>query len=259
MRRIILGILIVIAIAYSCSHKNVVEKGFSVTSPEPENADKPDGLSKDSLGFLTRPSEVLETAYPEYRLTTIYKVNFNERTRKSYIGSNGFYENYNAVGYSDGNEWNNNYMPGFEAVYGYNMVNVSLYNNIKDKKHEFFKKPVLIKTLYYPSFTNDTLYGKPVKRNFFMVSAYDEDTNNDGYINLKDLRRLYYFDIDGNNKRALVPKEYSVLSSEYDPANDYMYVYAKLDENKNGKCDDAEKTHIFWIDMNDPSKIGRQY
>lgn len=92
-----------------------------------------------------------------------------------------------------------------------------------------------------------------------MVSVYDEDTNKDGYINVRDLRRLYYFDITGNNKRALIPVNYSVYKSEYDPANDFMYIFAQLDKNENGKIDEGEDHHIYWIDLKNPERTGRQY
>jgi hypothetical protein len=38
-----------------------------------------------------------------------------------------------------------------------------------------------------------------------------------------------------------------------------MYVFAELDENKNGKSDDKESIHIFWIDLKNPERTGRHY
>jgi len=83
--------------------------------------------------------------------------------------------------------------------------------------------------------------------------------NKDGYINVKDLRRLYHFNINAKNKSPLIPKEYSVMSSEYDPENDFMYVFAKIDENENGQMEYEESTHIFWIDLKNPEDRGIQY
>jgi hypothetical protein len=78
-----------------------------------------------------------------------------------------------------------------------------------------------------------------------MVTVYNDDTNGDGFINLTDLRRMYLFDIHGNNQKTLIPENYSVFKSECDSANDLMYVFAQLDANKNGKRDDEEPVHIF--------------
>jgi hypothetical protein len=103
----------------------------------------------------------------------------------------------------------------------------------------------LIKTLYYPTFSKDTLNNKPVVRNYFIVSVYNDDTNKDNFINLKDLRRLYLFDINGEKQKALIPENYSVFKSEYDSDNDLMFVFAQLDNNNNGRQDEGEPIHIF--------------
>jgi len=58
---------------------------------------------------------------------------------------------------------------------------------------------------------------------------------------------------------ALIPENYSVIKSEYDPDNDFMYVFAKLDANNNGQQEEDEPIHIYWIDLKNPSKTGRQY
>ncbi len=139
------------------------------------------------------------------------------------------------------------------------MVNVSHYDIAKNKQKYFFEKPVLIKTLYYPAFSKDTLNYQPVNREYFIVSVYDEDTNKDGFINQKDLRRIYLFDINGERQKTLVPENYSVFKSNYDLDNDFMYVFAQLDINGNGKRDEGEPVHIFWIDLKRPDITGRMY
>ncbi len=244
----------------SCSNNSEKEaKGFSVSEiTEDEDSEKPTGLAKDTV-FATQPYSVLLTAYPEHRLTPLFKVNYNKRTQTNFIGSIAYHYLYlEEYDEQSGNNWHNNLMPGFEAVYGYNLVNVSHFNTVTQTQQTFFEKPVLIKTLYYPSFYKDTLNNKAVTRKFYMVSTYDDDTNKDGMINIQDLRRFYSFDIDGANKKPLIPINYSVLRSEYDSGNDFMYVFAKLDENSNGQCEDKEPMHIFWIDLNNPEKTGRQ-
>lgn len=242
----------------SCGNK-LEQKGFAVESPtENEEEETINGISKDSLIFPTRPSSVLLTGIPQYRLTTIYKVNFNKDST-TFIGSNDFHFNYESLGETEGNQWHNNYLPGLEAVYGYNLINVSHHDTENQKQKNFFEKPVLIKTLYYPSFSKDTLNYKPLNRNYFMVSVYDEDTNKDGFINVHDLRRFYSFDIHAEKKKAIIPTDYSVQKLEYDPTNDLIYLFAKLDENKNGRIEELEQISIFWIDLNNPERAGKQY
>ncbi len=247
-----------IFIAFSCSKDKIESKGFATSEISEENhTDEKTGLDKDSAVFKTQPYKVLLTAHPAHRLTPLFKVNYHKKTLKPFIGSTDFHYSYSGEN-ETGNNWNSHLMPGFESAYGYNLVNISHFNTITQKQHVFFEKPVLIKTIYYPSFSKDTLNNQPVTRNFYMVSAYDEDTNKDGMINLQDLRRFFYFDLDGKNKRTLLPKNYSVQASEYDPANDVVYIYATCDENNNGTADDRESIHIFWIDLTNPEKTGQQ-
>ena len=248
-------------ITFSCSNNDLEKKGFSVSEIAEESSEdnpQPNGLNKDSIVFATRPQNVLLTAHPTHRITPLFKVNYTKK-HESFIGSNAFHYRYPDEEEAIGNNWNGNLMPGFEGIYGYNLVNISHFNTTTQTQHLFFEKPVLIKTLYYPTFSKDTLNNKSITRNFYMVSVYDEDTNKDGMINIQDLRRFYYFDLDAANKRILIPTNYSVLRSEYDSANDFMYVIAKQDENKNVTCEDKESIHIFWIDLNNPEKSGRQY
>ena len=244
----------------SCSDNKPAEKGFSVAQEaQAINNNTIKAVGQDSLTWQTRPGNVLLTGIAECRLTSIYKVNYHTRTKQPFTGSNSFYSNYSESSTTQGNQWHGNYMPGITAVYGYNLVNISLYNNKTQKKKEFFSSPALVKTLYYPSFTKDTLHFLPVNRAFYMVSVYDQDSNLDGFINEQDLRRFYYFDANAENKKPLVPENYSVLSSEYDSANDFLYVFAQLDANGNGKRDQQEAIHIFWVDLKNPQSTGRQY
>jgi len=251
---VVLGLLLV-----NCTNNSIEKKGFQVSEiTEDESGQKIVGLQIDSIQLETRPRNVLLTFNPQHRLTPIYKVNYDKKSKNPFTGSNAYHTNWNTH-YENGNNWNRNFMPGFEAVYGYNFVNVSHYNNETKIENKLFKKPALIKTLYYPAFSKDTLNFKPVKRDFYMVSVYDEDSNKDGFINVKDLRKFYYFDINGQNKKALIPESYSTMNSEYDAANDYMYIFARKDSNQNGQMDSNEPIDIFWIDLNNPKNTGQQY
>lgn len=258
MKRI-LTILIFGLLIVSCSDNKLEQKGFQVSEiSEDEDGQKIVGLQIDSLKLETQPRNVLLTFNPNHRLTPIYKINYDKETKEPFTGSNTYHTNWDDE-YEDGNNWNRNFMPGFEAIYGYNLVNVSHYNNETKTENKLFDKPVLIKTLYYPAFSKDTLNHQPVKRDFYMVSVYDEDSNKDGFINVKDLRKFYHFDINGMNKKALIPKEYSVMSSEYDSANDFMYIFARKDANQNGQMESNEPVDIFWIDLKNPENVGKQY
>lgn len=244
----------------SCSHDNKIEsKGFQVSEiTEDDNGKKIVGLQIDSLNLETRPRNVLLTIDNSHRLIPIYKVNYSKEDKTPFTGSNHFHTTW-SDDYLAGNNWHNNFMPGFEAMYGYNLVNIAHYNVQTKRQSELFKKPVLIKTFYFPSFSKDTLNNQPIRRDFYMVSVYDDDTNKDGFINVKDLRRFYSFDMNGESQSLLIPKNYSVMSSEYDSANDFMYIFARKDKNDNGQIESTEPYDIFWIDLKNSANHGLLY
>lgn len=200
------------------------------------------------------PQEVILSGMPEHRLISIYKKRKSEHSNKGtdYLNSRGYEPAYDADTYE-------HYMPGLDLQFGYNMLNLAYYHMPSGANHYLFPSPVLIKALYYPSFEPDSLYKKPIRRDYFLVSVYDEDTNKDTLINRFDLRRFYHFDATCKVKTQLVPADHSVIRSEYDPLNDAMFIYARKDENKNGKQDPKEPMHVFWIDLKNPEKAKQVY
>ena len=258
-----LFIILLTIFILSCEDKSQHhEKGFTVNNSSPEEGHvNKTGIQSDSLSLNSRPNGILLTAYPEHRLIPVYKLNMrvNDDDTLYFTGSNAFYSGYSEYERLEGNNWNHNFMPGFEAMYGYNFININHHNTITKKTIQFFDNNVLIKTLYYPTDSKDTLNNIPIHRDYYMVSAYNEDSNKDGYINTDDLRRFFLFNLDGTMNKQLIPNSYCVSSSQFDPANDYMYIYATLDENENGHQDKTEDVHVFWIDLKAPDKGVRIY
>lgn len=249
---------IIAAFLMACNSNKIEPKGFQVNEIiENNEGKKVVGLKLDSLTFETIPRNVLLTKFAEHRITPIYKVNYNSKN-EPYFGHNRYHTTWLSASIQN-NNWNNNFMPGFEAVYGYNFVNISHFNTTTKQQNLFFEQPVLIKTLYFPAFSNDTLNGEAVSRNYYMISAYTDDTNHDGYLTTADLRRFLWFSIVGVFQDILIPTDYSVMSSEYDMANDFMYVFAKFDSNSNGTIETNEPLHIFWINLKNPADRGRVY
>jgi hypothetical protein len=242
----------------NCSNDKLDKKGIQVNEITlDENGNKKVGLSIDSIHLETKPSKVLNTFHPKHRLIPIFKVLYNQ-DKKPFTGTVMFYQNWDEQD-EKGNQWNQHIIPGFEAVYGHQMVNISHFNHDTKLENLLFYKPLIVKTLYYPTYMKDTLNFQPVSRDFYMISVFDEDTNRDGFINGYDLRRFYSFDLEGRNKNEIVPKNYSVVGSSFDAGNDFLYIYAKRDVNKNGKIESNEPTDIFWLDLKNPEHNGIQY
>ncbi len=205
--------------------------------------------------LMTRPHTVVLTGMARHRLVTIYKNTALRASENSDSYSRMYKDEYPSVS----SEYQEHYMPGIDLLYGYNLLGIGHYDMTAEKLNFLFDHPVLVKSLYYPSFVQDSLYKKPINRNYFLVSVYDQDTNGDTLINRHDLRRFYHFNEGGTERVQLIPSGYSVSHSEYDPMNDAMFIYAIHDANKNGKADKKEPIHIFWISLAQPGPAKRVY
>ena len=196
--------------------------------------------------IATTPQSVILTGIPDHRLITVYKTKKDGNPR-------GSITKYSRDYYGEMPDKEYHFMPGIDLIYGYNLINLAHYSFKTEKHNYLFNHPVLIKSIYYPSFNQDSLNKKPINRDYYLVSVYDEDTNKDTLINKKDLRRFYHFTADCSVKTQIIPDDYSVVRSEYDSKNDVMYIFARRDTNKNGNSDKKEPLHIFWISLKSPS------
>jgi len=258
MNKLFFFIAILAIFIVGCSENNLEKKGFAVSEISEDNSDaNTDGFNSDTLMFQTRPRNILLTGFSEHRLVPILKVNYQKNSKVPFVGDLNTISSYSLDEYRE--YQTENFIPGLHVVEGYNFVNISHHNTKTNKDTLLFSNYVLIKTLYFPSFTQDSLNENPITRNYYFVSAYDEDTNKDGFINSTDLRRFYYFDLNCQNKQNLIPQNYSALSSEFDSSNDYMYIFAQHDKNENGKTENEEAVKVFWIDLKNPMNNGVLY
>jgi hypothetical protein len=243
-------------VACTPSEKKQFEEQISIQA----DTEEPDSLVNSVEGNATMkqistfPNNVILTGMPNHRLVSVYKSRVIKKEGAA-IRISKYYSTEN-----DGSdEWLEHYMPGIDILYGYNLLNLAHYDLQTEKSNYLFNHPVLVKTLYYPSFVQDSINKIPVNRAYYLVSVYDEDTNHDSLISKKDLRRFYYFDASTYVKKKLIADDYSVVKSQYDSKNDAMYVFAVHDENKNGMKDVKEPTHIFWINLKTPDMAKRLY
>lgn len=240
------GLFVLLVALAGCNKKPNYDKGFSVSETNQDANTQDTVITTSNYDAIeTQPGTVLLTGIDKIRLVPVFKVNINKTNGERYVGKPQFYANYDEAYLQSKNYWHDHIVPGFEAIYGFNMLNLAVIHEDTAFAVPLFEPAVLINTIYYPSFEIDTLNYRPITRNYFLLTVYDEDTNRDGFIDNKDMRRMYYFNISGSEKIRLIPQDYSVFKSTYDEANDCMFLYAKLDKNKNGR-----------VDANDPIYLG---
>lgn len=263
MKYIPLLLLVFSLLAISCSRDRVVEEQVSAVGvPEPTEFNPEDTLNsvKGNLplsSIATFPQKVILTGLPQHRLVSVYKqIPKEEKDDKSW-------KSY----YFDEDGWQSqeyeHFMPGIDLLYGYNLLNLAHYDMKTEQLNYLFNRPVLVKSVYFPSFEPDSVgekpNRKPINRDYFLISVYDEDTNNDTIINRHDLRRFYLFNASCDVKTQVIPGDHSVIRSQYDSGNDAMFVFARHDVNKNGRSEESEPLHVFWLSLKTPAAAKRMY
>lgn len=257
----LLPIFLFTFVLFSC--KNNIPKEEQIRYDEPSATEERDTVNSVTGGLelehiATYPQRVILNGMPQHRLVTIYK--YIPPKRETRVEK--FYSSFESGEYWDDSQ-NQHFMPGLDLLFGYNLLNLAHYDMKSEKLNYLFPRPVLVKSVYYPSFIQDSVgekpNRKPIVRDYFLVSAYDEDTNGDTLLNRHDLRRFYHFNASCDVKTQLIPADYSVLRSEYDLDNDVMFIYARHDANKNGKSETNEPLHVFWISLKNPAPAKRMY
>jgi hypothetical protein len=256
-------IILVASCISSCSRDQVKEEQIRVDyDPEGPEFDPSDTINavKGNLPLsqiASYPRKVILNGLPQHRLVSIYKQVPKEKDQ----ATSGYFDSYTKE-YWSSDEYEH-YMPGLDLQFGYNLLNVAHYDMKSEKLNYLFDKPVLVKSIYFPSYVEDSVGVKPkrvpIRRDYFMISVYDQDTNNDTLLNRHDLRRFYHFNASCDVKTQIIPPDYSVVRSQYDFDNDVMYIFARHDENQNGNTDSSEPLHIFWISLKSPAPAKRLY
>jgi hypothetical protein len=254
-------ILICLQLSFSsCSSRKNEPREEQIRVGSSETTHETDSLYNSIKGNIsfsqisTSPSSVILTGLANHRLVTVYQFRKDKKKPEEsrFFKSSGYY-------YGSHSAIVEHYMPGIDILNGFNLLSVAHFDLFTGKLNFLFDHPVLVKTLYYPSFVQDSLHKKPVNRNYFIVSVYDEDSNKDTLLNKNDLRRLFLFDANCTVKTQLIPPDYSVIRSQYDSQNDVMYVFARFDANKDGTAEAEEPIHVFWINLKDPGPAKRMY
>jgi hypothetical protein len=250
--------ILILTFVYACSEKaSSKEQSISLKEIDSLNFDISQGLdTKNSQNSLTSaPNEIILTGMNDVRLFSIYQIHAN--SNKNILYDEGTtYNNSEEIEEEDNFKY---FMPGIDIIKGYNLINIGHYSVSKDTLTYFFDKPVLVKTLYFPGLRPDSLLGKAAKRNFFLVSAYTKDSNKDSLINNKDLRQFYFINADNSQKLELLPDNTSAIRSLYDYKNDFMFIHARIDLNKDGAASPLEPVSIYLLDLKMPTQVKRVY
>jgi hypothetical protein len=226
---------------------DVVEVDGEISTQLENNMVVPD-TTFDTLDFY--PKEIITTGNPPHRLISIYR---SQKMAESVREKFSFSSDYSSYGTDHFADIEERYMPGIDLLHGFNLVNLADYDLKSKQLNYLFDHPVIIRSVYYPSFTPDTLNKIPLHRDYYIVTVYNQDTNGDTLISTSDLRRIYLFQPGGVARVPVIPNNYSVIRSQYDSLTDSFFIFARLDANRNGQPEVEEPIHIFSMNLTNPS------
>ena len=135
----------------SCERKtaaDVYEKDRYDNVYHQDSAENDSTLKANNAELTLRPLRVIFTGYPQYALLPMLKVRYYEDgtpytndieyNELSYRNENDYEELRNKADYYN---MHNNIVAGFEAIYGDDLMNISITNNTTGERKMLFEQP----------------------------------------------------------------------------------------------------------------------
>jgi hypothetical protein len=170
------------------------------------------------------------------------------------VGDVRIYDNKKAYGSSRTNDFSyaiSNYTQ-FEIT-GY-FENLRFQHVDSTSMHSLTDKQVQIQT----ATLLNTGAGK-AKKQFFVYTLVDADTNRDGRVDANDIRSLYMSDAGGNNFRKISNDMHELIDWNVIDAQNRLYFRTIEDINKNGAFDRNDSVHYHYADLASPEWVVSEY
>ncbi len=97
------------------------------------------------------------------------------------------------------------------------------------------------------------------KKKYLLYTVYDSDSNADQKINYQDLRSLYISEINGQEFNKLTPEFQELIDWKIIKSQNRLYFRTIEDIDKNGKFDNEDKLHYFYIDFDHDNLKSKEY
>lgn len=90
---------------------------------------------------------------------------------------------------------------------------------------------------------------KSTKKQLLLLLVTDRDTNNDAVLNNQDLESLYLYDLEKTQLLKLSPNLHKLIDWKTLKINNRIYFRTIEDLDKNGKFDEKDKIHYYYVDL----------
>lgn len=234
MRKLILIIPFLIII-FSCENEKQPKVDYKTQNDKKE-------IFRDSTQIIINelPIEIDSTDYLIYVIGEPNTINY----RSSYTGSeSGSYDKNN-----------------FSVTSSHYGDFTGKIHNLKFQKQETDTINELTdKTILISSFGFLREIFNQNQRQFLIYTVYDNDTNGDQRINARDLRTLYLSEINGQKFKKLAPDFQELIDWKTIKIQNRLYFRTIEDIDKNGKFNNDDKLHNFYIDFDDENLKVNEY
>ncbi len=168
----------------------------------------------------------------QYLIFPVGNLNVSENSKSRYdSSSSGSNQSFNVA-----NNMEN-------EITGY-LQNLRFQNIQKDTTIALTDKPMLIQSVSYLS----TIAARTKQQTLVYLIA-DADTNEDGKLDVSDIKSLYLSDISGNKFTKISADFQEVLDWKIIETKNRLYFRTIDDTNKNGKFDKDDKVHYNFVNL----------
>ncbi len=226
MKRIIASLFLVTALV-SCKEEKATPKVIYE-----EGKSKVENTVRDTASFKVADLPILMEG-TQYLIHPIGDVRVYDTDSKAYGSSKT-----NQVSY---------------AISNYNRFEITGYFDNLNFQHidSTSVKPLTTEKIQIQTATFLEAIAHKTKKQIFVYTLVDSDTNRDGKINQNDIKSLYLSTADGENFTKLSEEFQELIDWNIVEAQNRLYFRCIEDINKNGAFDKNDKVHYHFVDLLD--------
>ncbi|MCH4824570.1 hypothetical protein ML462_15460 [Gramella lutea] len=223
---------------------------FSITSCK--NDDKPTvdyNQKKDKKAIVRDTSKIVINDLPVEIDSTEYVIYVTGEPQETYYGSS-----YSGLGSRSSNSNSFSVISSYNADIPGSIFNLKFQKRESDSITSLTDQIILITSV---KFLREIFNQN--KKQYLIYTVYDDDTNGDQKINSQDLSTLYLSKINGKAFEKITPENQEIIDYNIIKLQNRLYFRTIEDIDKDGKFDNEDKIHHFYIDFDNEELKPKEY
>lgn len=223
---------------------------FSITSCKNDDIPTVNYNQKKDKNVITRDtSKVMITDLPIEIDSTEYIIYVTGEPKETYYGSS-----YSGLGSRSSNSNSFSVTSTYHADISGSIFNLNFQKRESDTITSLTDKILLITSV---NFLREIFNQN--KEQYLIYTVYDHDSNGDQKINSQDLGSLYLSKINGNDFEKITPENQEIIDYNIIKIQHRLYFRTIEDIDKDGKFDNEDKIHSFYIDFDNKELKPMEY